>query len=89
MGALMRALHRRYGHSRPAGLSDAVRAMRLYLGSVDYASLRDQQRLYDRAHKAAARVAASAGLPSSDAWHQIEAEARRLGKVRPVPGQHL
>ena len=84
-----RVLNRRYGHAKGADLSGAVRAMRLYLGSVDFVSVRDQQRFFDRAKKAADRVASMKGLTAADAWTQIMAEARRQGVIRPVPGQHL
>lgn len=82
-------LRRRYGHARTANLPEALRAMRLYLGSVDFASVRDQQRLYLRAKKGAERVADAKGLTAADAWTQLYMEARRQGVIRPTPGQHL
>jgi hypothetical protein len=81
-------LSRRYGYSS-AGLSAAVKAMRIYIGSVDYASVVQQQRLYARANRAVAKVASSTGLTIMNAWDQIEIEARRQGVIRPVPGQHM
>jgi len=63
--------------------------MQLYLGSVDFARVRDQQRLYARAKRAADGVADAKGLTAADAWAQIYAEAVRRGVIRPLPGQHL
>lgn len=85
---MSRALRRRYGHA-VSGLAAAVHAMRVYLGGVDFASVRGQQRLYTRASQAVSRVARAAGIDTSSAWSQIEAEARRQGIIRPIPGQHL
>jgi hypothetical protein len=68
-------------------VSKAVRAMRLYLGSIDFASVKDQQRLFNRAKRAAEQVAAETGV--LDAFDQIKAEATRQGKIRPLPGQHI
>ena len=82
-------LHRRYGRARVAGLTEAVHAMRVYLGGIDYASVAGQQKLYARATRAVDRVVKATGLSRGNAWSQIEAEARRQGAIRPVPGQHL
>lgn len=71
------------------GLADAVHAMRVYLGSIDFARVSDQQRLYTRATRAVDRVAKATGMNRNNAWSQIEAEARRQGVIRPIPGQHL
>jgi hypothetical protein len=81
------ALRRRYGHAKPEGLAAAVHAMRVYLGGVDYVSVRDQQKLYVRAQRAVARVAKASG--AADAWAQIEREAHRQGVVRPIPGRDV
>ena len=83
-----RALRRRYGHTH-VGLPGAVRAMRLYLGAVDYVPVPAQQRFYDRAKAAVGRVAHAKKMDAADAWSQIESEARKRGLLRPVPGQHL
>jgi hypothetical protein len=83
------ALRTRYGHARGSGLAAAVKAMRLYLGSVDFASVAAQQRFYERARRAAENVADSRGLAHSDAWDQLVNEARRQGIIRPMPGRHL
>lgn len=82
-------LRRRYGHARSADLPGALKAMRLYLGGVDFASVRDQQRLYARVKKAVERVADAKGLTVADAWTQLHMEAVRQGVIRPTPGQHL
>jgi hypothetical protein len=70
-------------------LDAAVKAMQLYLGSVDFASLKDQQRFHTRASRAVSKVATVAGIDDIAAWEQIEKEARRRGLVRPVPGKHM
>lgn len=72
-----------------AGIDAAVRTMRLYLGSVDYASVRDQQRLYTRTLTVVTKVADAHGIAVDDAWAQIEAQARRLGPIRPRAGQDI
>jgi hypothetical protein len=87
---MSRVLHKRYGRAaRVAGLTTAVQAMRLYLGGVDFASVRDQQRLYNRMISAIERVARATGMDAADVQRQVEAEARRQGVIRPMPGQHL
>lgn len=66
----------------------AAEAMRVYLGSVDYAALRAQERFYRNVARLLARVAESTGLDSADAWRQTEDEARRRGIVRPMPAKN-
>lgn len=63
--------------------------MRLYLGSVNYASVNGQQRFFNRARRAAEAVAGRHGFTVADAWDQLAREARRQGLTRPVPGQHM
>jgi len=72
-----------------AKLNAAVHAMRVYLGSLDYASVRHQQRLYQHAVRACNAVAAVTGMSDQNVWMQVEAEARRQGILRPIPGQHI
>jgi hypothetical protein len=68
-------------------VSKALHAMRLYLGSVDFASVKDQQRLFDRAKRAAENVTKETGI--RDAWDLIQEEALKRGVIRPIPGQHI
>jgi len=70
-------------------LNAAVKAMRLYLGSVGYASPRQEERFYQRATKAVTKVVKASGLPHSVAWEQIEAQARKQGVLRPQPGKDM
>jgi antitoxin (DNA-binding transcriptional repressor) of toxin-antitoxin stability system len=86
---LIRDLRTMQESTRAPGLQVAVKAMRIYLGSVDYASVRTQQRLYDKASQAVQCVATGTGMSVEDAWGQVESEARRQGAIRPVPGQHF
>lgn len=74
---------------RKAQLDRAVKVMQLYLGSVDYVSVRDQERLYRRAMKQVEKIADQTGQLSSDIWSSIEGEARRRGPVRPLLGKDL
>ena len=72
-----------------ATLDKAVDAMRVYLGSVGWARPQDEQKLYRRATKALQRIEMMTGLDASNVWGQIEAEARKRGVVRPMPGHHI
>ncbi len=78
---------RRVAATGGPSLPKAVQAMRVYLGSVDFASVRAQQRLYDRAMKAVNAVARARNMDPSDVWQQIESQARREGIIRPRPGK--
>jgi hypothetical protein len=71
----------------PALLKKAVEAMRLLIGSVDRVSLRDEQRLHARARKAVEEVEKASGV--TDAWEQIEKEARRLGGRLATPAKDI
>jgi len=86
---LIRDLGAMQESTRAPGLQVAVKAMRLYLGSVDYASVPTQQRLYDKASRAVQRVATATGMLVENVWGQVQSEARRQGAIRPVPGQHF
>lgn len=66
-------------------LENAVRAARLYAGSLATCTVRDQQRLYRR-YQQAMRPIESA---TSDAWDQIAARASSLGPLIPQPGKDL
>lgn len=72
-----------------ASAEAAVRPMQLYRGSINYASVPAQQKLRRVLDRALARVLADhPGASPLQVWEQVEAEARRRGLVRPVPGQH-
>lgn len=63
--------------------------MRLYLGGVDYASVRAQTRLYQKTLRDVRCVAEKHNMETSDAWDQIERQARKLGPIRPKVGQDI
>ena len=67
----------------------AIDAMRVYLGSVDYASVKQQQRFHAKALKLVQALASQHGMDSSEVWAQAEAAARKAGIIRPTPGQHM
>jgi hypothetical protein len=64
----------------------AVELMRLYMGSERKISIRDQQKLYTRVQKAVSAVERRTGV--TNAWDQVEVEARKRGSITPRPGQH-
>lgn len=72
-----------------ASAERAVKAMQLYLGSILYARPRDEQKLYAKARKAVDKAAADHGMTELSAWEQVEAEARKRGKIRPMPGKDI
>lgn len=74
------------GSPRPKGES-AVKPMQLYLGSVDWASVRDQDKLYRRAKRAVDAICKRYGMEVAHCWNQVEAEAKRRGPIRPMPGK--
>jgi hypothetical protein len=74
---------------RRVNAENAVDIMRLYLGSVDYATVRAQQRFYERTRREVASLAKKTGQDEASVWEQIENEARRRGIVRPRPGKDL
>lgn len=64
----------------------AVLAVQLYMGSDNYASIRDQQRLYSRMEIAIQKIkdwADKHGYDGSDFEKQIHTEAERRGKKLP------
>lgn len=79
----------RHGHAKGSGLTAAVHAMRLYLGSLDFTTVRDQQKRFNKVKALVEKIASAHGMAESSAWSQIESEARRQGIIRPMPGQHL
>jgi len=70
-------------------LNAAVKAMRLYLGSVDKIRPRAEERLYNNAMKAVSKVAKAIGAPYAAVWEQIEDRARMLGALLPQPGKDI
>jgi len=78
-------------HSNPmpskSTLDRAVREMQVYLGSVDYAPVRAQQKLQDRVRRSITKIEAQTGTLSPSVWDQLEASARSRGVVRPTPGK--
>lgn len=70
-------------------LEKAVRAWQLYHGSFEHVTIRDQQRLYDRARRFTQAVAKSYKLNYRDALEQLTGEARKRGSVRPQLGRDL
>jgi hypothetical protein len=69
-------------------LEDAVKAARLYAGALS-GPIKSQQRLYDRAKRAIARVAAKHNISSDDAFAQVFNEASRRGPLLPTPGKDV
>lgn len=68
-----------------AQIDRAVRAARLYDGSLHSTAVRDQQRLYARLRAAMKPLEAA----TSDAWEQVTSRARALGPLTPTPGKDL
>lgn len=66
-----------------AKLEAAVKAMQLYLGSVNFVRLRDEERLYKRVVKLVEGISEVSGMRYIDAWEQIENEAQVRGALRP------
>lgn len=72
-----------------AVLKKAVEKMRAYLGAVDFASVRDQGRLYKAVRTQVGKIATMMGNDEEDVWRQIEAQARKIGVVRATPGKNI
>jgi hypothetical protein len=51
--------------------------------------VRDQQKLYARAHAAAARIAKAKGMDVYNVTVQLEQEAKRRGALMPMPGRDI
>ena len=69
-------------------LKKSVEEMRLYLGSVDHITVSAQQKLRNKLDKSLARIQKMTGMDNVDIWEQVEAQAQKLGVIRPKPGQH-
>lgn len=72
-----------------AALAAALKATQLYMGSQNYASVRDQQRLYTRMMNHVSRLAKATGLEEYEVQRQLTAEARKQGILRPQLGKDL
>lgn len=72
-----------------ATLDKAVQLMRMYLGSLDFTSVKDQQKRRDQLDKILRKIEDLTGMDSTSVWDQVENQARKLGPIRPMPGQHL
>lgn len=77
------------GRPPKALLERAVKEMQLYMGSQNYASIRQQEKLYARFTKSANQIAGATGMLLADVWRQLEAEARKRGAIRPQPGKDI
>lgn len=68
-------------------LDKAVKAMQLYLGSLDKTTIRDQQRFKVRIDKFVDKIVKSTGNDDKNVWDQLEAEAKKRGVITPTPGK--
>jgi len=69
-----------------AKIERAVALAQLYCGSLGL-PIKTQQRFYDRMMRAVQGAAKSAGTTATDAFEQIDREARRRGCTVPRPGK--
>ena len=72
-----------------AMLDKAVKAMQVYLGSVDRVYFHSEQRLYNKALKTVTQISEQTGMLSEDVWVQVETEARRRGIRLALPGKDI
>jgi hypothetical protein len=80
------------GKRDKAIVEKAVKAMQLYLGSVDFAPVKVQQKFHFRSlelnHKVYTMLIGLGDKPTPTlVWEKIAEEARRRGIVRPSPGK--
>ena len=73
----------------PKYIEDALTAFRVYLGSLDRTTVKQQSRLYNVAMKQATKIAKMKNMEVSDVWEQLMTEANRLGRILPMPGKHI
>lgn len=64
-----------------------LKAMQAYLGGVDHAPVKVQQRLYNAVMKIVQQIATQHDMDSSEVWDQAEAAARKKGITKAVPGK--
>lgn len=68
----------------------AVRAWQLYIGrGAGTCRISDEQKLYNRAQRAIAKVAKKRNMDVYEAERQITNEARRRGGICPLPGKDI
>ena len=78
------------GKLPPKGTLDkAVKAMQLYLGSLDKTRISDQQKLRNKLDGMINKIAKSTGNDESNIWNQLESEARKRGVTTPIPGKDI
>ncbi len=75
------------GNPSKAELNKVIKAMQLYLGSLDYAQIKDQQRLRNALDRQIDKIAKKTGMSDKDVWDQTEEFARRKGIIKPIPGR--
>jgi len=68
-------------------LDSAVKAFQLYLGSSGI-RMKDQQKLYSRAMRAAEKIAKKRKMDLTDVFEQLTAQAKTRGAIIPLPGHH-
>jgi hypothetical protein len=74
-----------------AVIEAAVKAMQLYLGIAcdPRARLSDERKLRSRVDRKVDVIVKSTGNTSDNVWGQLENEARRRGKICPLPGKDI
>lgn len=70
-------------------LDSVVKSMQLYLGSLDKTRIKDQEKLRRKVDSNIERICKITNMDFSDAWDQIEMEAKKRGKIIPVPGKDI
>ena len=70
---------------RSVNAEKAVRLMQIYIGSVDRVSVPTAQKMYRKIRKEIDRIEEKTGV--TDAWEQVEREARKRGGILATPGK--
>lgn len=79
-----------YGNIRMGSkknLAKAVMQMQKYLGAVDRAPFKTQERLHNQITRTVSQVADSLGMSPEDVWSQVETQARKKGITPGMPGK--
>lgn len=66
-----------------------ILAARLYLGSVDYVTVHQQQKFYNKLMKKCEKLAEKLGCDHGDVFNQAIEKAQSLGYIRPIVGKDL
>jgi hypothetical protein len=66
-----------------------ILAARMYLGSVDYVTIPQQQKFYDKLMKKCEKLAEKLGCNHGDVFNQAIEKAQTLPRIRPVIGKDL